>query len=78
MTAAGWFPADPITFKSSVRIAVDSVFRKPDVNAPVSNLYLFDRKQALAFEQPVGVSMNNAKAAIAVAIPGARMNVWEW
>jgi len=38
MTAAGWFPADPITFKSSVRIAVDSVFRKPDVNAPVSNL----------------------------------------
>ena len=56
MTAAGWFPADPITFQSSVRIAVDSVFRKPDVNAPVSNLYLFGRKQDLAFEQPVGNS----------------------
>ncbi len=56
MTAAGWFPADPITFGTSVRIAVDSVFRKPDDNAPVSNLFLFGRKQDLAFEQPVGDS----------------------
>jgi hypothetical protein len=53
---AGWFPADPITFDSSVRIAVDSVFRRPDDDAPVSNLYLFNRKQDLAFEQPVGDS----------------------
>jgi hypothetical protein len=37
-----------------VRIAVDSVLRRPDDNAPVSNLYLFGRKQDLAFEQPVG------------------------
>jgi hypothetical protein len=54
MTAAGWFPADPITFRTSVRIAVDSVFRRPDAQAPVSNLYLFGRKQDLAFELPVG------------------------
>jgi len=56
MTAAGWFPADPITFTSSVRIVVDSVFRRPDDEAPVSDLYLFGRKQDLAFEQPVGDS----------------------
>jgi hypothetical protein len=56
MTAAGWFPADPITFGTSVRIVVDSVFRKPDDNAPVSNLYLFGRKEDLAFEQPLGNS----------------------
>jgi hypothetical protein len=56
MTAAAWFPADPITFRTSVRIAVDSVFRKPDDSAPVSDLYLFGRKQDLAFEQPVGDS----------------------
>lgn len=56
MTAAGWYPADPITFGTSVKIAVDTVFRKPDDNAPVSDLYLFDRKQDLAFEQPVGNS----------------------
>lgn len=56
MTAVGWYPADPITFKSSVRIVVDSVFRRPDDDAPVSSLYLFNRKQDLAFEQPVGHS----------------------
>jgi hypothetical protein len=56
MTAAKWYPADAITFSSSVRIAVDSVFRRPDDQAPVSNLDLFGRKQDLAFEQPVGDS----------------------
>lgn len=56
MTAAGWLPADPVTFDTSLRIAVDSVFRKPDDSAPVSNLYLFGRKEDLAFEQPVGNS----------------------
>ena len=54
MTAAGWFPADPITFRSSVRIVADSVLRRPDDDAPVSNLFLFGRKQDFAFEQPVG------------------------
>ena len=56
MTAAGWYPADPITFESSVRIAVDSVIRRPDTDAPVSSLFLFGRKQDLAFELPVGDS----------------------
>jgi len=56
MLAARWDPADPITLASSVRIAVDSVFRRPDTNAPVSTLELFGRKQDLAFEQPVGNS----------------------
>lgn len=56
MTAAGWNPADPLTFRSSVKIAVDTVFKKPDDQAPVSNLYLFGRKEDLAFEKPVGGS----------------------
>jgi hypothetical protein len=56
MTAAHWFPADPITLRSSLRIAVDSVLRRPDTSAPVSTLELFGRKQDLAFEQPVGDS----------------------
>ncbi|MFO1460510.1 MAG: LssY C-terminal domain-containing protein [Verrucomicrobiota bacterium] len=56
MLAAKWDPADPITLASSIRIAVDSVFRRPDTNAPVSTLELFGRKQDLAFEQPVGDS----------------------
>jgi hypothetical protein len=45
MTAAGWFPANPITVESSVRIAADTVLRRSDDDAPVSNLFLFGRKQ---------------------------------
>ena len=56
MHAAGWYPADAITLRSSVRIVVDSVIRKPDDDAPVSSLFLFGRKQDLAFELPVGDS----------------------
>ena len=53
---AGWEPATPLSFTSSVRIAVNTVFKKPDPNAPVSNLYLYGRKEDLAFEKPVGHS----------------------
>ncbi|MEI8340987.1 MAG: LssY C-terminal domain-containing protein [Verrucomicrobiota bacterium] len=56
LTAAGWYPADPLTFRSSVRIVADTVFRRPDDQAPVSNLYLFGRREDLAFEKPVGNS----------------------
>ena len=54
LDAAHWFPADALTLSSSLRIGVDSVFRRPDDEAPVSTLELFGRKQDLAFEQPVG------------------------
>jgi hypothetical protein len=56
MIKAKWYPADPITFRSSILIAVDSVFRRPDDDAPVSTLLLFGRRQDLAFEQPIGDS----------------------
>jgi hypothetical protein len=54
--AAGWYAADPITLKTSVRIAADVVLRKPYDHAPVSDLYVWGRKQDAAFEQPVGES----------------------
>jgi len=54
MLDAKWDPADPITLESSLRIAVDSVVRRPYVDAPVSDLFVWGRKQDLAFEQPVG------------------------
>jgi hypothetical protein len=53
MLAAGWFPADPVTLSSSVKIAVDTALRRADDSAPVSPLFLFGRKQDLAFEKPV-------------------------
>ena len=54
--AAGWYAADPITLETSVRIAADVVVHKPYAHAPVSDLYVWDRKQDAAFEQPVGDS----------------------
>jgi hypothetical protein len=52
MADAHWDPADPITVKSSLRIAIDSLARKPYADAPVSNLYVNGKRQDLAFEQP--------------------------
>lgn len=54
LLAAGWYPADPLTLKSCLEIAEASVLKRTYDDAPVSNLFLFGRKQDLAFEQPVG------------------------
>jgi hypothetical protein len=54
MRAANWSPADPVTLEISLRIATDAVFRRSYDDAPISSLYLWGRKQDLAFEQPVG------------------------
>ncbi len=54
MLGAGWNPANPITLRSSLGIAASVIFKRPDPDAPVSNLYLFGRRQDLAFEKPVG------------------------
>lgn len=52
--AAKWYPADPLTLKSCLEIAEATVMKRPYPEAPVSNLYLFGRKEDLAFEKPVG------------------------
>src|SRR6185369_16696846 len=52
--AAGWFPADPITLESSIRIAGSTVLHRSYDDAPVSSLFLWGHKQDAAFEQPVG------------------------
>jgi len=54
--AAGWYAADPVTLETSLRIAADVVLHKPYPHAPVSDLYLWGRRQDLAFEKPVGDS----------------------
>ncbi|HEX3727997.1 MAG TPA: LssY C-terminal domain-containing protein [Pirellulales bacterium] len=56
MHAARWVPADPITLRNSLRIAVDTVAHRQYADAPISNLMLWGRKQDLSFEQPVGNS----------------------
>jgi LssY C-terminus len=54
MLAAGWHPADPLTLESSLHMVSSTVFHRPYIDAPVSSLYLWGRKEDLAFEQPVG------------------------
>lgn len=54
LKAAGWRQADALGLRSDVRIAVDTVIERPFDQAPVSNLFLFGRKEDFAFELPVG------------------------
>lgn len=56
MQAAGWQPADPVTFRSSAHIIRSVALRRAYLTAPVSALYYQGRRQDLAFEQEVGRS----------------------
>jgi LssY C-terminus len=54
MHAAGWYPADPVTFRSSIEIAGSVLLDRPYHDAPVSPLLYLGRREDLAFEKPVG------------------------
>jgi LssY C-terminus len=54
--AAGWYPADPITLRTSVEIIGSVVFDRPYTSAPVSPLFFEGRREDLAFEKPEGSS----------------------
>ena len=56
MHAAEWFPADPITLRTSIEIVGSVVLDRPDQDAPVSPLYYQGKKEQLAFEKPDGRS----------------------
>ena len=56
MRDAGWYAADPITWRSSLDISRSVIFDQPYPTAPVSNLFYAGRKEDLAFEKPVGKS----------------------
>ena len=51
MTEGGWIRADELTFRTGLRIAMAAVLRRHYPEAPVSPLFVFSRKQDLAFEQ---------------------------
>ncbi len=50
--SAGWYRADEITFVTALRISLDAALGRKYSTAPVSDLYLFGRKQDFAFEKP--------------------------
>jgi len=56
MHAAAWYPADPITLRSSLKIVGSVMLDRPYRDAPVSNLFYQGRREDLAFEKPAGKS----------------------
>ncbi|WGD36784.1 LssY C-terminal domain-containing protein [Lysinibacter sp. HNR] len=66
MQSAGWTLADDLTWRSSIRIAAATLFRRSYDQAPVSPLFLFGRKQDFSFEQEVNGS------------PGKRHHIRFW
>ncbi len=56
MNAAGWFPADPITLRSSIAIAGSVLLDRAYKDAPVSSLFYLGRREDYAFEKPAGKS----------------------
>ncbi|MGO9356074.1 MAG: LssY C-terminal domain-containing protein [Xanthobacteraceae bacterium] len=56
MHAAGWYPADPVTLRSSLEISGSVLLDRPYPTAPVSPLYYAGRSEDLAFEKPDGRS----------------------
>ena len=53
---AGWYPADPITLRTSLEIIGSVMLDRPYKAAPVSPLFFEGRREDLAFEKPHGIS----------------------
>jgi len=56
MRAAGWRPADAVTWRSSARITGSVLLRRAYATAPVSDLFYDGRRQDLAFQKASGAS----------------------
>ncbi len=52
MKQAGWYESDPLTFKNGFREVISILFNTSYPEAPLSNLYLFDRPHDVAFAIP--------------------------
>jgi LssY-like putative type I secretion system component LssY len=53
---AGWVRADSLSRRADLRIATSVLLDRPDSTAPVSSLFLFGRRQDVAYEREVGRS----------------------
>jgi len=52
MNDAGWYTAQPLTFKNGLRELISIAFNTHYPDSPLSNLYLFDRPHDIGFEIP--------------------------
>ncbi len=53
MQAIGWHMADPHTPRYLLQFGISMLLKAPYNTAPVSSLYLFGRRQDIAFEKPL-------------------------
>lgn len=58
MTAAGWYEADPMTFKNGFKELLSIILNRAYPKAPLSRLYLFSRPQDIGFEIPTNMAMS--------------------
>ena len=56
MEAAGWTRAEELSLATTLKMVRATLLRRSYPSAPVSSLYLFSERQALAFQQEVGGS----------------------
>ncbi len=78
MEKGGWYVADPHRFRYLLRLLVGTLFDWTYNNAPVSSLYLFGRKQDIAFEIPIkggGGSRHHVRFWATTYEGGRRINV---
>lgn len=58
MKHAGWYEADPNTLRNSLKEAWALLLKRSYPNAPVSKLYLFNRRHDIAFQIPTNPQMS--------------------
>lgn len=58
MKKSGWYEAHPLTIKNGIREIYSIIFDTAYPEAPVSNLYLFNRRHDIAFQLPINSSLS--------------------
>lgn len=58
MTEAGWYEADDMTFANALKGAKSFLLNTAYPEAPLSTLYMFDRKHDIGFELPTNRSLS--------------------
>ncbi len=76
---AGWSRADSLSRASDFAIAKSVLLRHPDSTAPVSSLFLYGRRQDVAYEREVGRSAtrrHHVRLWLAEGVTGEGRPVW--
>jgi LssY C-terminus len=76
---AGWSRADSLSRASDFAIAKSVVLHRPDSAAPVSSLFLYGRRQDVAYEREVGRSASrrhHVRLWLATGVTGEGRPVW--